>query len=123
MNLMVEQLLQSTNIPYKLIDEDDGLKLVKINSKLHILYLYRKGNQFLMDRDFFDYLDGNSIPYSILCHDTLNKKLYYLKLNKNTNWIKSCFKTSDKDQLFLGKNVLNVQTTAAVFQKELLKYK
>ena len=50
-------------IPYKLIDEDKGLKIVKVNGKLHILYLYGKGNKFLMERDFFDYLDGNAIPY------------------------------------------------------------
>ena len=63
---MIEQLLQSVKIPFKLIDEDKGFKLVKVNSKLHILYLYGKGNRFLMERDFFEYIDGNSIPYSIL---------------------------------------------------------
>ena len=32
---MLELLLQSVKIPYKLIDEDTGFKLVKVNSKLH----------------------------------------------------------------------------------------
>lgn len=120
---MVEQLLQSVKIPYKLIDEDSGFKLVKVNSKLHILYLYTKGNRFLMERDFFEYIDGNSIPYSILCHDTSAKKIYYLKLNKKANWVKSCFETSDKDQLFLGKSVLNAMIDEENFKKEMMKYK
>lgn len=37
---------------------------------------YLKGNQFLMERDLFEYLDGNSIPYSILCHDISKNAIY-----------------------------------------------
>ncbi len=120
---MIEKLLMDSKVPYKLIDEDDGFKLVKINSKLHVLYLYGEGNKFLMERDFFDYIDGNTIPYSILCHDTLNNKLYYLKLNKNVNWVKSCFQTCDKDSLHLGKNVFDALMSVNALQMELLKYK
>ena len=120
---MIEKLLMSGKVPYKLIDEDDGFKLVKVNSKLHVLYLYRKGSKFLMKRDFFDYIDGSAIPYSILCHDIPNNKLYYLKLNKNVNWVKSCFQTCDKDSLYLGKNVLNALIGEVALQTELLKFK
>lgn len=120
---MIEKVLTSINIPYKLIDRDDGLKLLKVNSQLHILYLYGKGNRFLISRDFFDYIDGNRIPYSILCHDTLNNKLYYLKLNRNVNWIKSCFQTCDKETLYLGKKVLNAFVTENTLETELLKFK
>ena len=34
---MIEKLLMNGKVPYKLIDEDDGFKLVKVNSKLHVL--------------------------------------------------------------------------------------
>ena len=77
---MIEKLLSGDNISYKVIDEDNGFKIIKVNSKLHILYLYGKGTQFLMERDLFEYLDGNSIPYSILCHDTSSNSIFYLKL-------------------------------------------
>ena len=69
-------------IPYKVIDEDKGYKLIKINSKMHLFYMNSRSSQFMMERDFFDYLDGNSIPYVILCHDTSKNIFYYLKLNK-----------------------------------------
>lgn len=118
---MIEKLLINCNMPYKLIDKDKGIKLIKVNSKLHVLYLFGKGNQFLIPRDFFDYIDGNGIPYTILCHDTLNNKLYYLKVNKNTNWIKTCFKTCDKDSLYLGKRVLNLLISEKNLRIELLK--
>lgn len=120
---MLEKLLKNAHVEYKVIDEDNGFKLIKVNSKLHILYLYRKGNQFLMERDLFEYLDGNSIPYSILCHDISKNAIYYLKLNKKVNWVKSCFATCDKDELFLGKNVLNARITQEQFVEEMKKIK
>ena len=113
---MIEKILNNSKVPYKLIDEDDGFKLVKVNAKHHVLYLYTKGNRFLMDRDLFDYIDGNAIPYSVLCHDTTCNKLYYIKLNKNANWIKSCFKTCDKQEIFLGKDVMNQLISAKALE-------
>lgn len=118
---MVEKLLKGAGISYKLIDEDTDFKLIKINSKMHLFYLHDKGNKFLMARDFFDYLDGNSLPYSILCRDDSSGKLFYLKLNKNINWIKSCFESCDKDAIFLGKQVLNAQITESDLCCELKK--
>lgn len=116
---MIEKILKSENISYKLIDEDKGFKIVKVNGKLHILYLYCKGSKFLMERDFFDYLDGNTIPYSVLCHDTVGDKMYYIKLNKNVNWIKSCFETCDKDIIYLGKQVLKEEISEEALRKQL----
>lgn len=36
-----------------------------------MLYIHNKGNQFQVERDFFEYIDGNSIPYVILCEMTI----------------------------------------------------
>ena len=48
--------------------------------------------------------------------------LYYLKLNKKANWVKSCFDTCDKDVIYLGKQVLNSKVTEIDLIKELKKY-
>ena len=40
-------------IPYKVIDEDKGYKLIKINSKMHLFYMNSRSSQFMMERDFF----------------------------------------------------------------------
>ena len=103
-------------IPYKVIDEDKGYKLIKINSKMHLFYMNSRSSQFMMERD---YLDGNSIPYVILCHDTSKNIFYYLKLNKKVNWIKSCFETCDKESIYLGKQVLNARINEAELRKTL----
>lgn len=120
---MIEKILMDVNVPYKVIDEDTGIKLLKVNTKIHILYMYGKGNVFLLERDFFEYMDGNSIPYSILCYDESAKKMYYLKLNKNANWVKSCFNTCDKDAIYLGKELLKAQISEISLINELVKYK
>ena len=39
------------------------------------------------------------------------------------NWVKSCFATCDKDELFLGKNVLNARITQEQFVEEMKKIK
>lgn len=104
---MIENIFAQEKIEYKKIDEEKCVKLYKINSKYHLLYMKSKGNQFLLHRDFFEYLDSNSLPYSILLHDTQRDKYYYLELRKANNWIKSCFATCDKDEIFLGKQILN----------------
>ena len=45
--------------------------------------------------------------------------MYYIKLNKNVNWIKSCFETCDKDAIYLGKQVLNAEVSEEILRKEL----
>lgn len=32
---MLEKLLKNAHVAYKVIDEDNGFKLIKVNSKLH----------------------------------------------------------------------------------------
>lgn len=118
---MVEKILIQEKIPYKVIDEGDEYKLIKVNSKIHLFYINSHGNQFLMERDFFDYLDGNSISYSVLCHDVSKNIFYYLELNKNVNWIKSCFETCDKEAIYLGKQVLNKKISEAELHNVLKK--
>ena len=66
---MIEKILDKNNIAYKVIDGEGNTTIIKINGKLHMLYIHNKGNQFQVERDFFEYIDGNSIPYVILCED------------------------------------------------------
>lgn len=119
---MIEKILSKNNVAYKIIDEEGNTTIVKINGKLHMLYIHNKGNQFQVERDFFEYIDSNSIPYVILCEDDNTHVLYFLKLNKNVNWVKSCFETCDKDVIYLGKQVLNSRITENDLIKELKKF-
>lgn len=104
---MIEKNLTQWKIEYKKVDEEKSVELFKIKSKYHMLYIKSRGNQFMLNRDYFEYMDSNSIPYVILLHDILKEKYYFLELKKDNNWIKSCFATCDKDNIYLGKQILN----------------
>lgn len=107
MFMKIEDIMKK--IDYKVIDEDENFKIFKIAAKRHILFLERKDNVFCLERDLFEYLDSNKLPYSLLLHDKSNDKYYYIELAKEVNWIKSCFNTCTKDKIYLGKQVLNAQ--------------
>lgn len=118
---MIEKILDKNNIAYKVIDGEGNTTIIKINGKLLcFIYIIKEIN--FKWKGFFEYIDGNSIPYVILCEDDNTHVLYYLKLNKKANWVKSCFDTCDKDVIYLGKQVLNSKVTETDLIKELKKY-
>lgn len=105
--LKIEEILKNEKIGYKVIDEDTNVKILKVEAKIHIFCMESKGNQFVINRDYFEYLDSNSLPYNLFLQDILNHKNYYIELPKAHNWVKSCFETCDKENIYLGKQVLN----------------
>ena len=105
--MLVMDILEENAIAYKIVDESKNLKMIKIPDKVHIYYVQEKGNQFQMDREIFEYLDANTIPYWLVLNDTIAKKHYLIVLKKENNWVKSCFSGCNKNKIFLGKQVLN----------------
>lgn len=118
----MEDILKKHKIAYKIIDEETNIKLLKINSKLHVLCIYNKNNKFTMERDYYEYLDGNSIPYSVFLKDTSTGRMYYLDFTRGFNWVKGCFESCDKDELFLGKQVLNSEISEVQLLSKLGRY-
>ena len=121
--MKIENLLEDIGLEFKIIDELNGIKIIKVIDKMHICFISRKGNQFIVDRDTFDYLDFNILPYCLLLNDTMQNKFYYIPLNKENNWVKSCFVSCDKEEIYLGKQVLNHQIDLQELRDKLCKFK
>ena len=121
--MKIEKILKSIGLNFKIIDEIDNIKIIKIPTKLHICFIMQNGNQFILDRDTFDYLTANSLPYCLIMQDTTQNKYYFLQLEKESNWIKSCFASCDKEKIYLGKQVLNAQVEFEELKNKLSKYK
>lgn len=119
MNL--KNILDKNRINYKVLDEDDNFNLFKIDDKLLLLYLNNNTSDFVLDRDIFDYIDGNKLVYSILLENRTNSKLFYLQFPNKNNWIKGSFQSCDKQEIHLGKIVLNSQITITEFVTSLKK--
>ena len=107
----VKKILEATGGEFKLLDEEGNCKIYKDGSKRNLLIMESKDDQFLLSRDWFEYLDFNSLPYSFLLINKTKEKMYYLDFSKGHNWVKSCFETCEKDDIYLGKQVLNSQIT------------
>ncbi len=118
----IEKLLEEIGLVFKVIDEENGIKIIKIPTKLQICVISQKSNQFLFERDIFEYLDNNSLPYCLLLEDKLQSKYYYIPLRKEANWVKSCFEGCDKNRIYLGKQVLNSQISLHELKNVLKKY-
>ncbi|MGF7017745.1 hypothetical protein M2145_001502 [Lachnospiraceae bacterium PF1-21] len=108
-------------INYKVMDEIDKVAILKVNNKKMIFCMENKDNVFVMDRDYFDYLDLNSLPYSLLLYESTRKKYYYIELSKSHNWVKACFESCEKDKIYLGKQVLNAEIDINQLRKEMKK--
>lgn len=121
--MKIEQMLTKSNIDFKLLDAEDNYKLLKVGNKINLLQLTSKDDTFLLSRDLFDYLDGNKLSYAILLLNKSKEKWYYLKLRKENNWIKSSFATCDKEDIYLGKQVLNSVVAEAEICKKIEKTK
>lgn len=98
-------------VDYKLVEQEGNIKIIKIAKRVQLFYMESKNNQFEMERDYYEYLDGHSMPYVLLLFDLSAKRYYYIAFNKSNNWIKSCFDSCEKDKLYLGKQVLNCRIT------------
>ena len=121
--MKIENLLENIGLDYKIIDETPNIKIIKIPTKLNICFLTQKGNQFLFDRDTFEYLEANSLPYCLLLQDITQNKYFYIPLKKETNWVKSCFAGCEKEEIYLGKQVLNAQIQFQELIDTLSRYK
>ena len=102
-----ETCLKENGIIYKKLDEDEWFSLFKVREKVIILYQSQVGSDFIMERDIFEYIDGNRLPYLILLEDLSKNNLFLLSFNSKNNWVKSSFDSCDKIRLHLGKRVLN----------------
>lgn len=123
MKIEIENLLKNVGIEFKLIDELKNIKIIKVPGKLNICFINQKGNQFVIDRDTFDYLDANSLPYCLLLYDITQDKYFYIPLKKEVNWVKSCFSGCSKEEIYLGKQVLNAEIKVEKLKNELSRYK
>ena len=85
------------------------------------MYIRNKTNAFKFPRELFYYLDNYKLPYTLLLEDTKERKVYFLEFKCENNWLSSSFHRCDKEELFLGKQVLNYQSNIGRIIDTILK--
>ena len=103
------EVLDKYQINYKRIAVGKNINLFNVG-KTNVAFMINNGNVFKMTRKTYEILTSNCEDLFIVLLDSKNKKYYAIKLKLN-NWLTSGFKNCDKNELFLGKQVLNYPTT------------
>ncbi len=108
--MTVNELLNKHNIKHESILSERGIYIFSIRNT-NVLFWINEGNSFKMKRKWFECLEANCEKYALCLYDRHNNKYYYIKFVNKNNWLSASFKGCDKEELFLGKQVLNNQST------------
>lgn len=123
--MIVQNILNNSNIKYKLQEYDDNINIYKIGTTkvINIVSITENGNVFKLDEDLFYYLDNQPELYAFILVDKVANQYYYLDFKMKNNWIKSSFERSGKDEIYFGKIVLNNRVTQDKITEKLSMYK
>ena len=123
--MRVQNILNNSNIKYKLQEYDDNINIYKIGTTkvINIVSITENGNVFKLDEDLFYYLDNQPELYAFILVDKVANQYYYLDFKMKNNWIKSSFERSGKDEIYFGKIVLNNRVTQDKITEKLSMYK
>ncbi len=108
--MTITDVLKKYDIEHTVIAKTNQTIFLRLKSKT-VLFWINEGNAFKMKRKWFELLQKEEKKYALVLCDKVNKKYYYLKFNEENNWLQNSFDNCDKDELFLGKQVLNELTT------------
>jgi len=104
---MFEIELKKRRIDYIKQEYDDDIDIYKIKDKVNILHLCGKSSTFSMERDLFYYINNQQLSYALLLENVKDKKVFFIEFKNKNNWLSSSFSSSDKEELFLGKQIMN----------------
>ena len=128
MNILRSAQLSSTvkhcygyEIKNKKIGKDKNVNIFCVG-KLNVLFWINEGKSFKMKREWFEILSNNCDQYALLLFDKKGKKYYYIKFRNKNNWISGSFNNCDKNELFLGKQILNYPSTIAQVITDIQKH-
>ena len=123
--MIVQNILNNSNIKYKLQEYDDNINIYKIGTTkvINIVSITENGNVFKLDEDLFYYLDNQPELYAFILVDKVANQYYYFDFKMKNNWIKSSFERSGKDEIYFGKIVLNNRVTQDKITEKLSMYK
>ena len=120
--MTIEELLKKNEIDFSVIEKSKSIQQIRI-ADTNVMIWINEGNVFKFKRCLFEKLENNCSQYALMLFDKNNKKYYFIKFVEKNNWLSSGFYSCDKNEIFLGKQVLNYETTLPKILAELKKLK
>lgn len=106
--MTIQELLKTKEIEFVPKYKEKNILVVNI-SDYSVLIWINNNNTFKMKRSILEEMNNVSEKQVYFLIDNTAKKYYFMKFPKSNNWLTSGFYNCDKDELFLGKQVLNNQ--------------
>lgn len=119
--MTITEVFDKNQINYKRVKAEKNMILYKIG-EMNVMVWINDGNSFKMKKSWFEILEGDCNQYSLFLCDKKNKQYYYIKFPNKNNWLSGSFKNCDKEELFLGKQVLNYSSTITKLLIDLKRY-
>lgn len=118
--MTIQELFKANEINYKVKHKENNISLLEI-SNYSVLIWINNNSSFKMKRNLLKEMNKISEKQVYLLIDSTTKKYYFMKFPKANNWLTSGFYNCNKDELFLGKQVLNNQTSLSNIISEIKK--
>lgn len=119
--MTIYELLDKYEIKYKNLSSEKSINIFSVGN-LNVLFWINDGNVFKMKRKWMEQLSDNCVEYALFLLDKKTKKYYYVKFENKNNWLSGSFINCDKEELFLGKQILNYPSTITKFVSDMKKY-
>lgn len=119
--MTIYELLDKYEIKSNKIKNDKNANIFSVG-EINVLFLINNSNAFKIKREWFNALSDKCNKYALFLFDKKDKKYYFIKFMKKNNWLSGSFIDCDKDELFLGKQVLNYTSSIGKFITEMKKY-
>lgn len=103
--MTVEEIFKQKDIVYEMIYMEKKVKIFSLKTK-NIMFWLNDSNIYEMKRVWFDLLSQKD-KYALVLWDACKKSYYYIKFDGKNNWLSNSFSCCDKQELFLGKQILN----------------
>lgn len=119
--MTIYDLLEKHEIKCKRISGEKNINIFSVG-KLNVIFWINDGNVFKMRRKWMEQLSNKCDEYALFLFDKKAKKYYYVKFRNKNNWLNVSYINCDKEELFLGKQILNYPSTIAKFIADVKKY-
>ena len=118
--MTIKDILDQNKIVFSIIYKDKKAEIIQIKD-CKIIIWENKGNVFKMRREWFDKLSDNCNKYYILLVDSVNNQTFFIKFIEKNNWLSSSFLCCEKEEIYLGKQVLQYKSDTNKIISEIIK--
>lgn len=117
--MTVEEMFKQKDINFEMLYKGKKVKIYSLKTE-NVMFWFNDNNIYKMKKGWFEVLSRKD-KYTLVLWDAEKKNYYYIKFDVKNNWLSNSFLCSDKQELFLGKQVLNYKRSLSQILSDIKK--